>query len=382
MYDAPDTVFPQTVAGDRLPKAHDTPLEMGAGLLTLFDTVTGLVDCVRGVPIKSIILRSDQEPWLSPPAGKLRASQFDAKLFGLKVTHEQLAELARYLVGADSATPIEAILGGGSLDRPLPLDIANTRFRANVSLYNGGQYIEAVLRTVPSAPPLLEKKGLPPICLDFVRRGRGGLLIICGETGSGKSHTLSAYVDYANRHDAGHIVGVESPIELLHVDLKSAVMQREVGLDVRDARTAIHDALRQEPSLFYLGELRDEASARELFAMAESGLHVMTTMHSVSCVGAIQKLVNWAGGDKELRAHTLSESLIGVIYQKLVPTADKLGVITLYEVLPVRGFDSIKTSIASMDWASLNQSLTDEPRARSLEESIRAAGDLIEKSSL
>ncbi|MGQ9524826.1 MAG: PilT/PilU family type 4a pilus ATPase [Armatimonadota bacterium] len=205
------------------------------------------------------------------------------------------------------------------------------RFRVNVYTQRGTTAL--VLRRVALKVPSIEEMNLPPILCDLVMQ-KNGLILVTGATGTGKSTTLAAMVNYRNENSAGHIVTMEDPIEFLHSDKKSIVSQREIGTDVESFEDAMRDAVRQAPDVILLGELRDLRAIETALHMCETGHLVLGTMHSTNATQTMERLLNFYGPDEQ--AHILmllSLNLRGVISQRLVPRADGNGRVAALEIL-------------------------------------------------
>ena len=205
------------------------------------------------------------------------------------------------------------------------------RFRVNVYTQRGT--VAIVMRRVALKIPTIDELGLPKVLCDLAME-KNGLVLVTGATGTGKSTTLAAMVDYRNSHSAGHIVTMEDPIEFLHTDKKSIVSQREIGTDVESFEDAMRDAMRQAPDVILLGELRDAKTVETALHMCETGHLVLGTLHSTNATQTLERLMNFYGPDEQ--AHILmllSLNLRGVISQRLVPRADGQGRVAALEIL-------------------------------------------------
>ncbi len=207
------------------------------------------------------------------------------------------------------------------------------RFRCNV-YYQRGTYAIAI-RALPIEIPKFEDLGLPEVIKSFANKSKG-LVLITGATGSGKSTTLASLVDYINENKKYHIITVEDPLEYLHGHKNSMITQREVGGDALNFASALKSALREDPDVIMVGEMRDMETMQTALTAAETGHLVLTTLHTGSAVKAIDRILD--GFSKE--QHTLVQSqlasvLEGVVSQQLLPRADKRGLIAVAEVLCV-----------------------------------------------
>jgi twitching motility protein PilT len=218
----------------------------------------------------------------------------------------------------------------------LELDLAWThavlgRFRVNAFMQSRGA--AAVFRCIPATVPALASLGAPAVLAELALRPRG-LVLVTGPTGSGKSTTLAAMVDFYNRTRAGHILTVEDPIEFEHVAHKSIVNQREVGRHTHSFSAALRAALREDPDVILVGELRDLDTIRLALTAAETGHLVLGTLHTASATKAVDRIIDvFAAQDKEMVRSMLSESLEGVVAQTLCRTADGTGRVAAHEVM-------------------------------------------------
>ncbi|MDQ7829285.1 MAG: PilT/PilU family type 4a pilus ATPase [Armatimonadota bacterium] len=205
------------------------------------------------------------------------------------------------------------------------------RFRVNVYVQRGTP--AAVIRRVRSRIPSFEELRLPPAVAELALAPRG-LVLVTGQTGSGKSTTLAAMVDYRNRQRPGHIVTVEDPIEFLHEDHRSLVSQREVGTDCPSFSQALRDALRQAPDVILIGEIRDEETAAAAVYFAETGHLVLSTLHASNAGQTLERLLHFFPPERHAGlALQLSLTLNGVLAQRLLPRADGQGRVVAVEVL-------------------------------------------------
>ncbi len=208
-----------------------------------------------------------------------------------------------------------------------------SRFRVNVYQQRGS--VGAVLRTIPHHIRNLAELGLPPDIDRFAHLPRG-LVLVTGPTGSGKSTTLASLLDVANKTRSAHIMTVEDPIEYLHNHGRSVVNQREVGEDTSDFATALRHALRQDPDIILVGELRDLETTAVAITAAETGHLVLATLHTQSAAQTVDRLIDIfpAHQQQQIRAQ-LANCMQGVITQALVPTRDGTGRTTVCEVMVV-----------------------------------------------
>jgi twitching motility protein PilT len=190
------------------------------------------------------------------------------------------------------------------------------RFRVNA--FNQNRGAGAVFRTIPSKVLTLDQLGAPGIFRKIAENPRG-LVLVTGPTGSGKSTTLAAMVDYKNDSDYGHILTIEDPIEFVHESKKSLVNQREVHRDTRGFEAALRSALREDPDTILVGEMRDLETIRLALTAAETGHLVFGTLHTTSAPKTIDRIVDvFPAAEKEMVRSMLSESLQAVISQTLL----------------------------------------------------------------
>jgi twitching motility protein PilT len=194
------------------------------------------------------------------------------------------------------------------------------RFRLNA--FYDRDSVAAAVRLVPAKIPTLDDLYMPPIVRELTLRPRG-LVLVTGPTGSGKSTTLAAMVDEINETRACHIVTVEDPIEFVHTHRRAVVNQREVGADTRSFARALRSALRQDPDVILVGELRDLDTISIALTAAETGHLVFATLHTRSAAGAIDRIVDVFPHEQQAQVRVqLSASLQGIIAQALLVTAD------------------------------------------------------------
>jgi twitching motility protein PilT len=205
------------------------------------------------------------------------------------------------------------------------------RFRVNA--FNQNRGAGAVFRTIPSTILTLEQLNAPQIFKELAMKPRG-MVLVTGPTGSGKSTTLAAMVDYLNENEFGHILTVEDPIEFVHTSKKCLVNQREVGPHTQSFAAALKSALREDPDAILVGEMRDLETIRLAMTAAETGHLVFGTLHTSSAAKTIDRIIDvFPAEEKEMIRAMLSESLQAVIAQTLCKTKDGSGRIAAHEIM-------------------------------------------------
>jgi twitching motility protein PilT len=191
------------------------------------------------------------------------------------------------------------------------------RFRVNVFRQRGS--VSVVLRLVRVGSPSFEDLGLPPVVRSLADEPRG-LILVTGPTGSGKTTTLSAMIDHVNRTRPCHVVTIEDPIEVIHPDQQAAVNQREVGVDTDSFVTAMRAAMRQDPDVILIGEMRDIETVQAALAAAETGHLVLSTLHTIDAAETVNRIVDFFPPFQQQQVRvTLAGALKGVVCQRLVP---------------------------------------------------------------
>ncbi len=196
----------------------------------------------------------------------------------------------------------------------------SARFRANI--FMGRLGVSAVFRIIPSEILTVEQLGLPQTVLDLTEYKKG-LVLVTGPTGSGKSTTLAAMIDYINRNRNEHILTVEDPVEFVHKSRKSLINQREVGVHTHSFASALKAALREDPDIILVGEMRDLETIELAITAAETGHLVFGTLHTSSAAKTVDRLVNVFPTTQQEQIRTmLAESMRGVVAQQLLRTVD------------------------------------------------------------
>ena len=205
------------------------------------------------------------------------------------------------------------------------------RFRCNAFVQAGK--VGMVLRVIPQELPTIDSLGMPQILKDVAMTKRG-LAILVGATGSGKSTTLAAMVDWRNTNSSGHIITIEDPVEFVHPHKNCIVTQREIGLDTENWEAALKNSLRQAPDVILMGEIRDRETMEHAMAFSETGHLCLATLHANSANQALERIVNFFPEDRRQQLlMDLSLNLRALISQRLIPRESGKGRVAAVEIL-------------------------------------------------
>jgi pilus retraction ATPase PilT len=243
--------------------------------------------------------------------------------------------VAEQLILAMTPQPAKRREGSGFLERDMDFSytIANG-FRFRVNLYHIQGRPATVIRPIPTEPPRIDALGLPVDVIVQALKQRTGLILVTGATGSGKSTTLAAMIEWLNETQEIHIVTIEDPIEFYFTPKRAIISQREVGSDTESFAVALRAALRQAPNVIMVGEMRDLETMSAALTAAETGHLVLATLHTGSAPEAIDRVVNaFPEGRRDMVRLQLASSLRLVLTQVLVPKREGAGRALLYEVL-------------------------------------------------
>ena len=218
------------------------------------------------------------------------------------------------------------------LETDFSFEIPNlARFRVNA--FNQNRGAAAVFRVIPSKVLTLEELNCPKIFKEIANQPRG-IVLVTGPTGSGKSTTLAAMVDYVNENEYGHILTIEDPIEFVHDAKRCLINQREVARDTQSFNAALRSALREDPDVILVGELRDLETIRLALTAAETGHLVFGTLHTSSAAKTVDRIVDvFPAAEKDMVRAMMSESLRAVISQTLLKTKDGAGRVAAHEIM-------------------------------------------------
>ncbi len=279
--------------------------------------------------LKSMVAKRASDVHLqvgSPPTGRVdgRLVPFAQRTF----TPEDTRTIAKTLLTAEQWEEFEY---------RQELDFAYSvpgvaRFRCNVFKQRGS--IGVVMRIISDAIPSFEALGLPSATLEAFAANERGLILATGPTGSGKSTTLASIVDHINRNYAYNIITIEDPIEILHKNQRSIVVQREVGADTQDFKSALKYAMRQDPDVIMIGEMRDKETVEAAITAAQTGHLVLSTLHTMDAVRTINRVIDFfQPHEREQIRGLFGDSLVGILSQRLLARADGVGRVLALETM-------------------------------------------------
>ncbi|HVE92637.1 MAG TPA: PilT/PilU family type 4a pilus ATPase [Actinomycetota bacterium] len=248
-----------------------------------------------------------------------------------KLTAAETDKMARTILPAKLEAELDEIGGADFAYNVTGLG----RFRVNVFRQRGA--VGMVLRRVAPAPPQIDSLHLPPIIKRLAEEPRG-LVLVTGPTGSGKTTTCASMINHINSTRSCNIVSLEDPIEILHTDKKALVNQREIGTDTESFSAGLRHAMRQDPDVIFLGEMRDPETVWAALAASETGHFVLSTLHTVDAAETVNRVIDFfpSQQQKQIR-HSLATALRGIVSQRLLPTKTRKGRVPAIEVLVSTG---------------------------------------------
>jgi len=304
---------------------------------------------------------------------------------GLRIDGELLPAGDAPLTPADTLGLVQALLSPeqfarfeseGDLDLSCAIP-SLARFRVNVLTQRGT--IGLVARRIPEEVPSLEDLMLPEICRTLADKARG-LVLVTGPTGAGKSTTLAAMIDHVNRTRSGHIVTMEDPIEFLHRDKRCWVTQREIGSDSKDFPNALRRALRQDPDVILVGEMRDLETISLAVTAAETGHLVFATLHTTSAIQTVNRIVDvFPPGQQQQIRTQLADNLQAILSQNLLPRTGGRGRVAAIEILVAT--DAVRAMIRESKTPQL-LNLIQTGAAQGMQTFDDAVCDLLEKRKI
>jgi twitching motility protein PilT len=246
-----------------------------------------------------------------PP--KLRIHSKLKNTTGEIMTEERVEQLVFEIMSPDQK---KFFLDHGALDFAYPVGDMD-RFRINA--FRQRSYVSMAARRISGRIPPFESLHVPPV-VEKIAESHEGMILVTGPTGSGKSTTIASMIDHINRNTAAHIITIEDPIEFLHVDKKSIVSQREVGIDVPNFGDALRSLMRQDPDVVLVGEIRDSETLTAAMRAAETGHLVFGTLHANNASQTIQRILDmFPQEERELARQTLALTIRAIISQQLLP---------------------------------------------------------------
>lgn len=264
---------------------------------------------------------TEKEPPILRLDGKLNRTNYPA------LTREDLKRMIYGILANNQKEMLERDL---ELDLSLALPGID-RFRVNIHIQRGT--VEAAFRRVPLRIPRIEELGLPPIVVDFARKPNG-LVLVTGPTGMGKTTTLAAIIDLINTEKECLIICIEDPIEFVHINKKSILKQREVYADTRSFAEALRHALRQDPNVIVVGEMRDLETISTALTAAETGHLVLATLHTPDAPQTVERIIDVFPPHQQQQVKLqLANCLQGVVSQLLLPMASGTGRVLATEIM-------------------------------------------------
>lgn len=250
----------------------------------------------------------------SPPAGRVNGEM--VRFGDAILSPEHMVDFTREMMGRSDTW--EAFMTRREAD--FAYGIPNlARFRVNAYFQRGT--IGLIMRVIENkAIPTFEQLGLPVATFQKLAEHERGLILVTGPTGSGKTTTLASLIDYINAHSAVNIVTLEDPIEVMHTDRKAIINQRELGLDTMSFANGLRAAMRQDPDIILIGEMRDKETVEAALSAAQTGHLVLSTLHTQDAIRTVSRIIDFfAPHERDQIRLALSESMVAVVSQRLLP---------------------------------------------------------------
>ena len=305
-------------------ESHDKLLILiliGIAMAMTKETFLNIIKSASASNVSDIHLRTDEKPCF-----RLRGDLIQVKAEVL--THEDMKFIcAQMIKDLDVLKKIEVLKEhDGSFEVP---NVCRVRY--NIMRYQGK--LGVILRLISAKVPTTEELKLPAV-INKIAGANAGLVLVTGATGSGKSSTLAAMINYINRTSAVHILTLEDPVEYVHTPIKSRITQREIGQDTSDFNSALRSALRQDPDIILIGEMRDAETISIAIKAAETGHLVFGTVHTTDALSTIGRLISMFPPEEQNVVRTrLADNLHATISQRLLKTTDGKGRVAAQEIM-------------------------------------------------
>ena len=289
--------------------------------------------------------------------GAMPVLRIDGELYATRAERLTAAEMDSFLTSVLTPQQMESFHRDRELDLALSVP-GHGRTRVNVYFQKGTPAL--AIRSIKTQIPTFEELMLPPV-MGRIAGLKRGIVLLTGATGSGKSTTLAAIIEYINCQRSANILTIEDPIEYLFSNKKSLIAQREVAIDTNDFFAALTHALREDPDVIMVGEIRDPSTMKVALQAAETGHLVLTTLHTLNAVEAINRIISFFPLNEQLQVRSiLSGTVQTIISQRLVPRADKSGRVPIVEVL--MNTAAIRECIAEPDKMHMLNGLLEDDR--------------------
>ncbi len=283
-------------------------------------TLKNILESIKGIKVSDIHFTVGSHV-------KVRTSQGLEDLGNEILSKEDTNEVANEILTKEKKKEFEE---EGEVDLSFEVE-GHGRYRCNIFRQSGS--VAIALRVINSTIPSLEELGLPNIIKEISEKQRG-LILVTGPTGSGKSTTLAAIIDYVNSRRNEHIITIEDPIEYIHSHKKSIINQREIDSDTKSFGKALRASLRQDPNIILVGEMRDLETISTAISAAETGHLVLSTLHTIGAAKTVDRIIDAFPPHQQEQIRTqLSMVLEGVISQQLLPRTDKSGRVASFEIM-------------------------------------------------